>query len=145
MAKSIRETPTTKDSEPEIVDAYMRRLKHPLKDVAEALREIILTSDKSIGEEIAWNAPAFFYTGELRPFKPKEYKRFIVGFNFFKQDCIRLIFLRGASANDSSGLLEGDYEDGRRLAIFNDMQEVKKNKKDLQQIVKTLAKQIPSL
>ena len=45
---------------------------------AAALREVILTTDASIGEEIFWNAPTFFYTGEMKPFDPKEYKRYII-------------------------------------------------------------------
>src|SRR5690349_9974914 len=105
----------TKRSEPEKVDAYMKHLKHPLAGVAKALREIILKSDPQIGEEIKWNAPAFFYMGELPPFDPKKYKRHIIVFNFQKQDCIRLVFPSGARVKDSSGLLEGDYQDGRRL------------------------------
>jgi hypothetical protein len=122
------------------VDKYMSKLKHPLKDVAEELREIILSADKTIGEEIAWNAPSFFYTGKMAPFKPKEYKRFIVGFNFFKKDCIRLIFLRGALVK--SKLLEGDYADGRRLALFYDLKDVKANKKEIVKIVKVLVRHI---
>ena len=86
----------TKRSEPDKVDAYMKNLKHPLAGVAKALREIILKTDPQIGEQIKWNAPAFFYTGELPPFNPKEYKRHIVVFNFCKQDCIRLVFPSGA-------------------------------------------------
>jgi len=53
----------TKASELEKVDAYMGRLKHPLAMVVEDLRQIILSTDKEIGEEIKWNAPAFFYAG----------------------------------------------------------------------------------
>lgn len=64
----------TKPSEPGKVDAYMKKLKHPLAGVAQALREIILKTDPEIGEEIKWNAPAFLYTGELPSFNPKEYK-----------------------------------------------------------------------
>lgn len=127
-------------SEPEKVDAYMRTLKHPLSDAAVRLREIILSADKSIGEGIHWNAPCFYYTGEMEPFDPKTYKRYIVGFNFFKQDAIRLIFLRGASVKDKSGLLEGDYADGRRLALFSSLADVKKREKDLKNIVKQLLK-----
>lgn len=137
-----KEITSTKPSQPTLVDDYMKKLKHPLKDVGESLREIILSADKTIGEEIFWNAPCFFYTGKMKPFKPKEYKRYIVGFNFFKKDCIRLIFLRGASVTDKSGLLEGDYEDGRRLAFFYNAYDVKKRKKDLQTIIKQFVKQI---
>ena len=143
MATTANDRPITKPSQPELVDEFMDKLKHPLKDVAEALRQIILSTDKkTIGEEIFWNAPSFFYTGEMQPFKPKEYKRYIVGFNFFKKDCIRIIFLRGALAKDKSGLLEGDYADGRRLAIFYSLAEVKEKKKELQKIIKALLKQI---
>jgi hypothetical protein len=70
-------------------------LKHPLAGVAKALREIILKADSEIGEEIKWNAPAFFCTGELPPFNPKEYERHIVVFKFYKQGCIRLVFPSG--------------------------------------------------
>ena len=133
---------TTKASKPEEVDLYISKLKHPLKDVSEALRKIILKCDKNIGEEIAWNAPCFFYAGKMKPFKPKEYKRFIVGFNYFKKDCIRLIFLRGASVNDKSGFLEGDYKDGRRLAIIRNKEELRTRTKELQKIIKILVKNI---
>jgi hypothetical protein len=133
---------TTKPSETATVDAYMKKLKHPLKNVAAALREIILAADKSIGEEIAWNAPSFFYAGSMKPFNPKEYKRFIVVFNFLKKDCLRLIFLTGAKINDTSGLLQGDYADGRRLALFYSMDDVKSNGKILQQLVKKWLQQL---
>jgi hypothetical protein len=130
MAK--KDTPTTKPSEPVQVDAYMQRLKHPLSDVLEALRQIILKTDPTIGEEIKWNAPTFFYTGDMRPFNPKEYKRYLVVSNIFRQDCIRLVFWGGARANDTSGFLEGDYADGRRLASFYGMSDVRSKKKALQ-------------
>ncbi len=129
-------------SQTEVVDAYMKKLKHPMKDAAELLREIFLATDKSIGEEIAWNAPSFYYTGKMKPFNPKEYKRFIAGMNFFKNDCIRLIFLRGALATDKTGLLEGDYKDGRRLIHFKGLDQVKEKKKELQQVVKEILKKM---
>src|SRR5215468_730780 len=116
---------TTKPSESDKVDEYMKRLKHPLSEVAEALRQIILKTDPEIGEEVKWNAPSFFYTGEMEPFNPKEYKRYLVVFNLFKKDCIRLVFWGGAKVNDKSGFLEGDYTDGRRLAMFYSLDDVK--------------------
>jgi hypothetical protein len=142
MSSSSKTELSAKPSDTVGVDAYMAKLKHPLKKEAELLRQIILKCDKSIGEEIAWNAPSFFYTGKMKPFKPKEYKRFILNFNLFKKDCIRLIFLRGEQIKDKSGLLEGDFADGRRIAIFNSADEIKKRKKDLENVVKTCLKQI---
>jgi len=130
----------TGTSEPDTVDAYMKQLKHPLHNAATELRRIILKADKRIGEGIFWNAPTFYFTGEMEPFDPKTYKRYIVGFNFFKQDTLRLIFLRGAEVKKHGGLLEGDYTDGRRLMLFRSLAEVKKNEKALTTIVKELVK-----
>ena len=65
----------TKASEPQKVDAYVAKLKHPLAQVVKDLRRIILSIDGEIGEEIKWNAPAFFYAGPMKPSDPKEYRR----------------------------------------------------------------------
>jgi hypothetical protein len=127
---------SVKLSEPEKVDEYIHKLKHPLLPVVKALRQIILSTDKEIGEEIKWNAPTFFYSGEMAPFNPKEYKRYIVVFNLYKKDCIRLVFPSGAKVKDTSGLLEGDYADGRRLAMFHDMEDVGSKEKLLQRVIK---------
>jgi hypothetical protein len=126
----------TKPSEPKSVDAYMHSLKHPLADLAAALRRTILAADRSIGEEIKWNAPAFFYTGELPAFDAKEYRRHLVVFNFYRKDCIRLVFWHGDRAGDRSGLLEGDYPDGRRLAHFASASELRAAKKALTSALK---------
>jgi hypothetical protein len=125
----------TKASELEKVDAYMSRLKHPLAKVVEDLRQIILSTDEEIGEEIKWNAPTFFYAGKMKPTNPKEYRRYIVVFNLFKQDCIRLVFPSGAKVKDASGLLEGDYADGRRLAMFYSSKDVKSKAKALRAVI----------
>lgn len=126
----------TKPSEPEKVDAYVAKLKHPLANVVAALRNIILSTDDEIGEEIKWNAPTFFYSGKMKPSDPKEYKRYIVVFNLFRKDCVRLVFWKGARVNDKSGFLEGDYADGRRLALFHNMGEVKSKKASLQSVTR---------
>ena len=126
----------TKASEPDKVDAYMQKLKHPLTDVVAALRRIILNTDSEIGEEIKWNAPTFFYAGEMKPSDPKKYERYIVVFNLHQKDCIRLVFPSGAKIKDSSGLLLGDYADGRRLAFFHNMEEVQSQTKPLQQAIR---------
>ncbi|MFZ1257266.1 MAG: DUF1801 domain-containing protein [Saprospiraceae bacterium] len=122
-------------SEPEKVNEFMSKLNYPLIDVVQHLRTSILNIDKEIGEGIAWNAPTFFYTGFMPPFNPKDYKRYLVGINIFKQDYVRLIFLRGAFVEDPSQLLEGSYADGRRLALFKNVEEVKNKEEDLKNII----------
>ncbi|MBS1520186.1 MAG: DUF1801 domain-containing protein [Bacteroidetes bacterium] len=127
---------TTKPSEPDKVDAYMAKLDYPLKNIAQALRGVILSTDPEIGEEVKWNAPTFFYAGEMRHFDPKEYKRYLIVFNLFQKDCLRLVFPSGARVNDTSGLLEGSYADGRRLAMFRSMDDVHAKKDVMQKVIK---------
>jgi len=127
---------STKPSDPDAVNTYMASLKHPGKNVLEALRQIILQADPAIGEEIKWNAPTFFYTGALPPSDPKEYKRVLVVSNVFKKDCIRLVFWGGGQVKDTSGLLTGDYADGRRLATFADLAEVRSKHQALTHVLK---------
>lgn len=131
-----------KASNPSEVEAFLDQLDHPQKELVLATRKLIRATTKEIGEEIAWNAPAFFYTGKIAPFKPKEYKRHIVVFNLFKKDCLRLIFLQGASVADLTAILEGDYKDGRRIVSLHSMQELQQKKKDLQLVLKALLAQL---
>ena len=129
MAKSVKRT----DSEE--VTEHINKLEPAVAKVVQTLRKIILSTDKEIGERIKWNNPSFYYTGEIKPFDPKEYKREIIVFNLFKNR-IMLVFPTGAKVNDKSGLLEGDYKDDRRITVFKDLEDVKKKEKNLQSIIK---------
>jgi hypothetical protein len=72
----------------------------------------------------------------MAPSDSKKYKRYLVVFNLFKKDCIRLVFPSGAKVGDASGLLEGDYADGRRLPMFSNMKDVKTKKAELQHVIR---------
>ena len=124
-------------SESEKVDEYLDSFEHPLIDLVKYLRHVILKVDQKIGEGIYWNAPTFYFTGAMSPFDAKDYKRYIVGFVFNRQDCIRMVFLRGANATDKNGILEGDYKDGRRTCVFADLDDVKTKEKALRQVIRT--------
>src|SRR6266704_3605939 len=94
----------------EQVIKHIKKLKATVAEVVETLRQIILSTDKEIGERIKWNNPSFYYTGEMKEFDPKEYKRDMIVMNLFK--CrIMLVFPSGAKVNDKTGLLEGNYKD----------------------------------
>jgi hypothetical protein len=101
----------------------------------ESLRKIILGTDKEIGERIKWNNPSFYYSGEMKPFDPKEYKREIIVFNLYKGR-IMLVFPSGAKLKDATGFLEGEYKDGRRIVVFKDMEDVKSKEKVLQKVIR---------
>lgn len=121
-------------SDTELVSAYIERLEQPTKDIVEALRRIILSTGPQIAEEIKWNAPSFYYSGEMRPFDPKEYRRHIIVMNLHKR--ILMVFPNGAKINDLSGLLTGNYKDGRRLAEVKTPDDVKSITPALQTAIK---------
>ncbi len=130
-----KKSDTIKLSDKEQVTEHIKKLDPAFGKIIEAIRQIILSTDKEIGERIKWNNPSFYYTGEMKPFDPKEYKREIVVFNLYKGR-ILLVFPGGAKLNDKSGLLEGDYKDGRRITIFKDIKDVKSKEKALQNVIK---------
>ncbi len=127
----------SKISDSEAVDALFQKMNHPLKAVVQTLRELVLATDKEIGEHIKWNSPAFYYTGEMKPFDPKEYKRDIVVFNLHKKEFVLLVFPTGAKIEDASGLLEGSFPDSRKVIKFSSQDEVKAAADSLQTILKT--------
>jgi hypothetical protein len=123
-----------KPTDSEQVTAYIQNVEPNFATTIQALRDIILSTDADIAEEIKWNAPTFFYAGEMLPSPPKAYKKYIIVTNFHKGR-ILLVFPSGAKINDTSGFLEGDYKDGRRLHYFKDLDDVLANKTALQNVV----------
>jgi hypothetical protein len=122
-------------SNEEHVTQHIQKLDGSVRDTIQLLREIILSTDTEISEQIKWNNPAFYYNGEMKPFDPKEYKRDMIVFNLHKNR-IMLVFPSGAKVKDTSGLLTGSYADGRRIAICNDMDDVKAKESALRNVIK---------
>jgi len=118
------------------VTEHIQKLEPTMGKTIEAIRKMILGVDSEISDRIKWNNPSFYYTGEMKPFDPKEYRRDIIVMNLHKGR-IMLVFPSGAKVNDKSGLLEGDYKDGRRTCVFADMNDVKSKEKALKQVIKT--------
>lgn len=123
-----------KHSDQEQVSDHIQKLEPELRQLVETIRQIILNIDPEIDERIKWNNPSFYYSGEMKPFDPKEYKREIAVFNLH-QGRVMLVFPSGAKVNDSSGLLEGNYKDGRRTVIFKDLSDVQLKEKPLRNVV----------
>ena len=53
-----------------------------------------------------------------------------------------LVLPGGAKLKDATGLLEGDYKDGRRLVKIYDIADAKAKQKPLQQLIKQWFKMI---
>lgn len=119
----------------EQVTQHIQKLDVSIRDIIETLRQIILDVSGEISERIKWNNPSFYFNGEMQPFDPKEYKREMIVFNLHKNR-IMLVFPSGAKVNDTTGLLSGDYADGRRVVVFKDMDDVRLRKADLQFVIK---------
>lgn len=132
--KAKKETKVKLTDQEQVIE-HIKKLDPAVEKIVQAIRQIILSTDKEIGERIKWNNPSYYYTGEMKPFDPKEYKREIIVFNLYKGR-IMLVFPSGAKVNDTSGLLEGEYKDGRRIIIFTDMKDVKSKEKALQTVIK---------
>lgn len=132
---------STKPGGTEQVTAHIRKLDKSMAEAVEYLRRVILSTDKELAEQIKWNSPAFYYAGEMKAFDPKEYKRDIAVMNLRKGK-IMLVMPTGAGIKDTSGLLEGDYTDGRRLITFNGLDDIKSKEKKLKTVLKAWLKQV---
>lgn len=135
VAIKTTEKNTIEKSDPKSVTAFIKKLDPPLAKTVQTIREIILACDKQIAERIKWNHPSFFYNGPMKSFVPKEYKRDMAVFNLHKNR-IMLVLPSGAKIKDPSGLLEGDYKDGRRLIHFKDLKDSTSKKAALQACIK---------
>ncbi|MFZ1716991.1 MAG: DUF1801 domain-containing protein [Saprospiraceae bacterium] len=126
-------------SDQQQVSQHIQKLEPSLGKIIEYIRQFILSTDPEISERIKWNNPSFYYTGEMKPFDPKEYKREIIVMNLHKSK-IMLVWPSGAKVKDSSGLLEGDFKDGRKTIVFNDLADVKTKEKLLSKTIRAWLK-----
>jgi uncharacterized protein YdhG (YjbR/CyaY superfamily) len=118
------------------VDAYMIALKHPQKDVIQAVREAIVNADKRMQERVKWNAPSFYHIvadGRAMDF---------AAFNPRAKGFVQLILLFPMGVvDDPTQLMRGNWKD-RREARFADMAEVTKKKSALNKLVKAWLQRI---
>jgi hypothetical protein len=119
---------SSKLTDVEQVEAFMGKLKHPLKAEIEAVRAII-KGNKKISERVKWNAPSYYYKEDLVTFNPRADKH------------VHLVFHHPHIVKIKSPLLEGDYKD-RRMTYFTDMKAVRAGKKELERIVGELVKML---
>ena len=118
--KAAAKAPVNKTDQ---VNAFMDKLEHPFKAEVQAVRDIIKGVNKGITEEVKWNAPSFSYKG------------YLVTFNLWAKQHVHLVFHNGATLEDKSGFLQGDYPD-RRMAYFTNMNDVKAKQATLEKVIR---------
>ena len=131
----------TKPSDQEQVSQHIAQLPGHIRPAVEYLRKAILSVDDSIAEHIKWNAPAFYYNGEMKASDPKEYKRDMLVMNL-RKDKIMCVLPTGTIIRKNTELLEGDYTDGRRMIHFKGLDDIKAKEKQLKITLKEWLGQI---
>ncbi|MBX2962287.1 MAG: DUF1801 domain-containing protein [Cyclobacteriaceae bacterium] len=85
-----------KQTDRDKVSAHIGALPESIRPAIEYLLKVILACDKEIAEYIKWNSPAFYYSGDMKPFDPKEYKRDLIVMNL-RNNKIMCVLPTGAS------------------------------------------------
>ncbi len=111
-------------SNSEQVDQHIATLSKEIQPAVAYLRQLMLAIDSNIAEHIKWNSPAFYYSGAMKDFDPKEYKRDILVLHLRKNK-IMCVLPTGQNIKDNIQLLEGDYTDGRRMINFTNIEDIK--------------------
>jgi len=93
-------------------------------------------ADTDIAEHIKWNAPAFYYSGSMKAFNPKQYKRDILVMNLNKKEFILLILPTGSRLSTASGLQEENLPDGRKIIKIHTLQETNDAQTALQLLIR---------
>lgn len=87
------------------IENYVNGLTDFQKEIVIAIREVVLNSDNRMKEAIKWGSIAFYN------------KKNICGFRVAKAH-ITLLFMEGASLDNSDGLLKGDGSKARTYKIL---------------------------
>ena len=117
-------------SDTEQVTAYIKQIHISIQPAVAYLRQAILAIDAEISEQIKWNSPAFYYSGKMKLFDPKAYKRDIIVMNL-RGDKIMCVLPTGTSIKTNIEILEGDFKDGRRIINFKDLDDIKEKEEKL--------------
>ena len=100
------------------IENYIAGLTDFQKELVLAIREVVLSADKKVQEGIKWGSIAFFNNKN------------ICGYRVAKQH-VTLLFMEGASLDDTHGILQGDGAKARTIKVTKLEEIHKKGIKDL--------------
>ncbi|WP_129714372.1 DUF1801 domain-containing protein [Pedobacter sp. SYP-B3415] len=122
--------------QPEAVEKLLAMQPAATAALSREIIRVIAAAHPQLGIHVKWNAPAFFFTGEMAPFDAKTYARDLLVFNLRQKGHVLLIFPTGNLINDVSGLLEGAYADGRRMVRIYSVDDLAGKAPDLQHLIR---------
>jgi hypothetical protein len=105
------------------VDAWFAASTHPMREVMEAVRGVILSADDRVTEAIKWKTPTFMYKGNIASINPAA-KRFA-----------SVLFHRGAEISGDHPILSGGG-DVARYAQFDDLAAVDRDRDALAAVIR---------
>lgn len=109
------------------IDEFVTKLKHPLKAEIEEAIKVIRGASNNLEEDVKWGGPSFDYKEPMATMNPRI------------TDYVVFIFHKGELIKDKSGLLEPAPK-GKAYLKLHSMKEIKDNKTNIQNIVKTWIK-----
>lgn len=109
------------------IDEFVTKLKHPMKAEIEEAIKIIRSAGSELEEDVKWGGPSFDYKEPMATMNPRI------------TDYVVFIFHKGELIQDKSGLLEPAPK-GKAYLKLHSMKEIKDNKANIQNIVKTWIK-----
>ena len=109
------------------IDEFVSKLKHPMKSEIEEAIKIIRGSSNDLQEDVKWGGPSFDYKEPMATMNPRI------------TDYVVFIFHQGELIKDKSGLLEPAPK-GKAYLKLHSMKEIKDNKANIQNIVRTWIK-----
>jgi hypothetical protein len=113
------------DRKLQTVTEHINGIEVSSRDIVQKLRDIFLDANPEIAEHIKWNSPSFYYSGEMKAFDPKEYKRDLAVINLHRGK-ILIVFPTGNTIDATIGLDGKDYPDGRKIVEITSVEDVNK-------------------
>jgi hypothetical protein len=114
------------------VDAWFAKYDNPMKEVVQAVRDVILGADPRMEETIKWQAPTFVYKGNLASFFPKSKQHASLMFHTGAR-------LQAAGLPGDFPSFEGGGATGRMMK-FADLADVRRKRAELRRVVKAWIK-----
>lgn len=109
-------------SDSQKVTEHINALEATSRETIAFLRALFLQTDPEIAEHIKWNSPSFYYSGSMKAFDPKEYKRDLAVLNLHRGK-ILIVFPTGNTIDSQIGLVGKDYPDGRKIVEILDVED----------------------